>query len=64
MVRPEGVEVTSSHFSTTDQSCTKPTSRVLSTRDEGMKKLRCMEEQMAFAPRQAESGTPVADVCR
>jgi putative transposase len=29
-----------------------------------MKKSRYSEEQIAFALRQAESGTPVADVCR
>jgi putative transposase len=29
-----------------------------------MKKSRFTEEQIAFALRQAESGTPVADVCR
>jgi putative transposase len=29
-----------------------------------MKKSRYTEEQIAFALRQAESGTPVADVCR
>jgi putative transposase len=29
-----------------------------------MKKSRYAEEQIAFALRQAESGTPVADVCR
>jgi putative transposase len=39
-------------------------SRVLSTGDEGMKKSRYTEEQIAFALRQAEGGTPVADVCR
>jgi putative transposase len=32
--------------------------------DEDMKKSRYTEEQIAFALRQAESGTPVADVCR
>jgi putative transposase len=32
--------------------------------DEGMKKSRYTEEQIAFALRQAEGGTPVADVCR
>ena len=29
-----------------------------------MKKSRYTEEQIAFALRQAEGGTPVADVCR
>jgi putative transposase len=29
-----------------------------------MKKSRFTEEQIAYALRQAESGTPVADVCR
>jgi putative transposase len=29
-----------------------------------MKKSRFAEEQIAFALRQAEGGTPVADVCR
>jgi putative transposase len=29
-----------------------------------MKKSRYTEERIAFALRQAESGTPVADVCR
>ena len=29
-----------------------------------MKKSRLTEEQIAYALRQAESGTPVADVCR
>lgn len=29
-----------------------------------MKKSRITEEQVAYALRQAESGTPVADVCR
>ncbi len=29
-----------------------------------MKKSRHTEEQIAFALRQAEGGTPVADVCR
>jgi putative transposase len=29
-----------------------------------MKKSRFTEEQIAFALRQAESGSPVADVCR
>jgi putative transposase len=32
--------------------------------DEDMKKSRYTEEQIAFALRQAEAGTPVADVCR
>jgi putative transposase len=32
--------------------------------DEDMKKSRYTEEQIAFALRQAEGGTPVADVCR
>jgi len=32
--------------------------------DGDMKKSRYTEEQIAFALRQAESGTPVADVCR
>jgi putative transposase len=29
-----------------------------------MKKSKFTEEQIAYAPRQAESGTPVLDVCR
>ena len=29
-----------------------------------MKGKRFTEEQITYAPRQAESGTPVADVCR
>ncbi|MBT4072090.1 MAG: transposase, partial [Chloroflexi bacterium] len=29
-----------------------------------MKRTRYSEEQIAFAPRQAESGTPVTEVCR
>ena len=29
-----------------------------------MKRKRCTEEQVAFALRQAEGGTPVAEVCR
>ena len=29
-----------------------------------MKRKRCTDEQVAFAPRQAEAGTPVAEVCR
>lgn len=29
-----------------------------------MKRSRCTEEQIGYALRQAESGTPVADVCR
>jgi putative transposase len=33
-------------------------------RDEDMKKSRHTEDQIAFAPRQTEIGTPVADVCR
>jgi putative transposase len=32
--------------------------------DEDMKKSRYTEEQITFALRQAEGGTPVADVCR
>ena len=28
------------------------------------KKSECMEGRIAFAPKQAEPGTPVADVCR
>ena len=31
---------------------------------EAMKKSRFTEEQVAYALRQADSGTPVADVCR
>jgi putative transposase len=33
-------------------------------REEAMKKSRFSEEQIVFALRQAESGTPVVDVCR
>lgn len=29
-----------------------------------MKKSRFTEEQITFAPRQTDSGTPLADVCR
>ena len=29
-----------------------------------MKRSKCSEEQIAYALRQAESGTPVGDVCR
>jgi len=29
-----------------------------------MKRSKCSEEQVAYALRQAESGTPVGDVCR
>jgi len=29
-----------------------------------MKRSKFSEEQIAYAPRQAEGGTPVADVCR
>ena len=29
-----------------------------------MKRKRCTDEQVAFAPRQAEAGTAVAEVCR
>ena len=29
-----------------------------------MKRKRCTDEQVAFALRQAEAGTPVAEVCR
>jgi putative transposase len=61
---PAAALMTSSHFSTTDWNWTKLTSRVLSKGDEGMKKSRYTEEQIAFALRQAEGGTPVADVCR
>ncbi len=32
--------------------------------DRPVKKSRCTEEQVAFAPKQAELGTPVAEVCR
>jgi len=34
------------------------------SRGEDMKKSRFTEEQITYALRQAESGTPVADVCR
>ena len=36
----------------------------LQGRGEAMKKWRYSEEQVAYALRLAESGTPVADVCR
>ena len=36
----------------------------LQERDRPMKKSRFTEEQIAFALRQAESGTPVSGVCR
>jgi putative transposase len=29
-----------------------------------MRKTKCTEEQIAFALRQEEAGTPVADICR
>jgi hypothetical protein len=45
--------LTSSHLSTTDLNWTKLASRVLTTGDEGMKKSRYTEEQIAFALRQA-----------
>jgi len=64
LFRMHEIQVTSSRFSTTDWNWTKLTSRVLSTGDEGMKKSRYTEEQIGFALRQAEGGTPVADVCR
>jgi len=40
------------------------TSAVLHERNGPMKQSKCSEEQIVYALRLADSGTPVADVCR
>jgi putative transposase len=39
-------------------------SAVLDERSESMKRSKFSEEQIVYALRQAESGTPIGDVCR
>jgi hypothetical protein len=56
--------LTLSQIFQTAEKWSRVASRSLTREGEAMKKSRYTEEQVAYALRLAESGTPVADVCR